>query len=110
MTTVQVNTPGGQYPIHIGPGRLQKLHESVPDNATAIAIVTNPTVGRLYLQAAREALEHTGKRVIEITLPDGESHKNWQTLQQIFNALLENRFDRKCLLVALGGGVIGDMV
>jgi|TARA_R110000850_G_scaffold277144_4_gene424367 3-dehydroquinate synthase len=110
MTTVQVNTPGGRYPIHIGAGRLHKLHESVPDNVTAIAIVTNPTVGSLYLKAARESLVHTGKHIIEITLPDGEAHKNWETLQTIFDALLENRFDRKCLLVALGGGVIGDMV
>tara|TARA_R110000851_G_scaffold73980_1_gene163176 strand:- start:52280 stop:53365 length:1086 start_codon:yes stop_codon:yes gene_type:complete len=110
MTTVQVNTPGGRYPIHIGAGRLQKLQESVPDNVTAIAIITNPTVGSLYLRDARESLERTGKHIIEITLPDGEAHKNWETLQHIFDALLENRFDRKCLLVALGGGVIGDMV
>ncbi|HBT34302.1 MAG TPA: 3-dehydroquinate synthase [Pusillimonas sp.] len=109
MTTVQVNTPGGRYPIHIGAGRLQKLQESVPDNVTAIAIITNPTVGSLYLRDARESLERTGKHIIEITLPDGEAHKNWETLQHIFDALLENRFDRKCLLVALGGGVIGDL-
>ncbi|HCN70574.1 MAG TPA: 3-dehydroquinate synthase, partial [Pusillimonas sp.] len=89
MTPVQVNTPGGRYPIHIGAGRLQKLQESVPDNVTAIAIITNPTVGSLYLRDARESLERTGKHIIEITLPDGEAHKNWETLQHIFDALLE---------------------
>lgn len=109
MTTVHVDTPGGQYPIHIGPGRLDTLHESVPDTVTAIAIVTNPTVGALHLKRTRASLEKAGKPIIEIELPDGEAHKSWQTLQQVFNALLEHRFDRKCLLVALGGGVIGDI-
>jgi 3-dehydroquinate synthase len=109
MSTVQVDTPGGSYPIHIGAGRLDLLAQSIPDDATAIALVSNPTVDALYGQRVRAALEATGKRLIFIELPDGEAHKNWETLNLIFDGLLQNRLDRKAVLVALGGGVIGDM-
>ena len=109
MTTVHVDTPGGRYPIHIAPGRLDCLADSIPADATAIAVVTNPTVAAHYAQRAELALAKTGKRVIRIELPDGEIYKDWKTLNLIFDALLQNRFDRKAVLVALGGGVIGDM-
>jgi 3-dehydroquinate synthase len=108
-TVVHVDTPGGQYPIRIGAGRLDLLDACIPADATAIALVTNPTVGALYAQRAQAALARTGRRVITIELPDGEAHKDWRTLNLIFDALLENRCDRRCVLVALGGGVIGDM-
>ncbi len=110
MQEVAVDTPGGQYAIRIGPGRLAHLGEVVPADVTRIALVTNPTVAALYGDAAERALAASGREVLRIELPDGEHHKDWQTLNQIFDALLANRFDRKCLLVALGGGVIGDMV
>jgi len=109
MNVVDVDTPGGRYPIRIGPGRLDRLDEAVPPDATAIALVTNPRVNGLYGARARQALERTGKRVLCIELPDGEANKDWQTLNRIFDALLENQLDRRALLVALGGGVIGDM-
>jgi 3-dehydroquinate synthase len=109
MTTVHVDTPGGRYPIHIAAGRLDRLAQSIPHDATAIAVVTNPTVAGHYAQRAEAALAQTGKRIIRIELPDGEAYKDWQTLNLIFDALLQNRFDRKAVLVALGGGVIGDM-
>jgi len=110
MQEVAVDTPGGQYAIRIAPGRLAALADSVPADTTAIALITNPVVGALYGDRAEAALAAAGKRVLRIELPDGEAHKDWATLNQIFDALLENRFDRRCLLVALGGGVIGDMV
>ncbi|GAA5235903.1 3-dehydroquinate synthase [Verticiella sediminum] len=110
MQEVAVQTPGGSYPIHIGPGRLDALTASVPADVTAIALVTNPVVGGLYGERVARALAASGKRVLRIELPDGEAHKDWSTLNLIFDALLENRLDRRCLLVALGGGVIGDMV
>jgi 3-dehydroquinate synthase len=110
MSIVQVQTPGGSYPIHIGAGRLDLLAGSIPADATAIALVTNPTVAALYGDRAERALASTGKRVIRIELPDGEAHKDWQTLNLIFDVLLQERLDRKAVLVALGGGVIGDMV
>jgi len=107
---VDVDTPGGRYPIHIGAGRLDRLDASIPADATSIVIVTNPTVGALYAARAHDALARTGKRVLSIELPDGEVYKDWQTLNRIFDGLLENRCDRRAVLVALGGGVIGDMV
>src|SRR5690606_15469336 len=110
MTTVQVNTPGGTYPIHIEAGRLDNLGRSIPDDATAIALVSNRTVAAHYRGRVEAALALTGKRVIYIELPDGEAHKDWQTLNLIFDGLLQNKLDRKAVLVALGGGVIGDMV
>lgn len=109
MTVVDVDTPGGQYPIHIASGRLDVLDQSIPADATAIAIVTNPTVWALYGQRVEAALARTGRKVLRIELPDGESHKDWQTLNLIFDALLTHRLDRRAVLVALGGGVIGDM-
>lgn len=109
MQEVAVQTPGGNYPIRIGPGRLDRLAETVPADVTAIALVTNPTVGGLYGLRAEQALAATGKRVVRIELPDGEVYKDLDTLNQIFDALLANRYDRRCVIVALGGGVIGDM-
>lgn len=109
MSTVQVDTPGGSYPIHIASGRLDFLAQSIPADATAIALVSNPTVAGHYGQRVLAALAATGKRVVHIELPDGEAHKNWETLNLIFDDLLQNGMDRKAVLVALGGGVIGDM-
>lgn len=109
MNVVEVETPGGCYPINIAPGRLDCLHTVIPADATAIAIVTNPRVGALYADRAEAALAKTGLRVLRIELPDGESYKDWQTLNLIFDALLTHRLDRRAVLVALGGGVIGDM-
>jgi 3-dehydroquinate synthase len=110
MSVVQVQTPGGNYPIFIQPGRLDALNESVPADATAIALVTNPTVAARYGERATRALQASGKRVITIELPDGEQYKTWESLNLIFDVLLKNHLDRKAVLVALGGGVIGDMV
>jgi 3-dehydroquinate synthase len=109
MNVVDVDTPGGRYPIHIGAGRLDTLAQSVPANTTSIALVTNPVVGRLYAERAQRALAASGCRVLRVELPDGEAHKDLATLNHIFDALLSNGFDRRSLLVALGGGVVGDM-
>jgi 3-dehydroquinate synthase len=70
-------------------------------------IVTNETVAPLYLERAKASFP--GKRVDTVVLPDGERFKDWQTLNSIFDGLLEHRHTRKTLLVALGGGVVGDM-
>lgn len=109
MSTVQVDTPGGSYPIHVAAGRLDRLAESIPADATTIAVVTNSTIAALYKQRVDAALSKTGKRILYIELPDGEAYKTWQTLNVIFDALLQNRLDRKAVLVALGGGVVGDI-
>ena len=76
---------------------------------SSVAIVTNSTVDPLYGDALRRALAPLGKKVTTVVLPDGEAHKNWETLNRIFDALLTERADRKTTLIALGGGVVGDM-
>ncbi|BBO22010.1 MAG: 3-dehydroquinate synthase [Candidatus Desulfobacillus denitrificans] len=77
--------------------------------APLAAIVSNETVAPLYLTGLASALRDQGVRVTEILLPDGEEHKNWQTLNRIFDALLENRCERATTIIALGGGVVGDL-
>lgn len=109
VSVVQVTTPGGNYPIHIAPNRLAHIAQSVPADATTIALITNPTVFALYGQPVVDALQSTGKKVVQVSIPDGEAHKNSKTLDQIFDALLQNRLDRKAVIVALGGGVVGDI-
>jgi 3-dehydroquinate synthase len=74
-----------------------------------VAVVTNATVAPLYLESFVQALQSADKQVLTIVLPDGEEHKNWASLMRIFDALLEAKCDRKTTLIALGGGVIGDL-
>lgn len=109
MHVVNVETPGGRYPIRIAPGRIDKLDVAIPTDATAIAVITNPTISAHYGARAEAALARTGKRIVRIELPDGERYKDWQTLNLIFDALLRHQLDRRAVIVALGGGVIGDM-
>jgi len=98
------------YPIHIGTGLVADPASwgSVPASAQAL-IVTNTTVAPLYAQQLQQALRARHGAVHVVALPDGEEHKNWQTLNLIFDALLEKACDRKTVLYALGGGVVGDM-
>ncbi|MCL2075294.1 MAG: 3-dehydroquinate synthase [Betaproteobacteria bacterium] len=110
MRTLRVNLAERGYPIHIGHRILQKPDLFAPYLAgQSVAIVTNETVAPLYLSTLCDTLTKLGIRPLEIILPDGEKHKNWQTLQGIFDALLAARYERNSTLIALGGGVIGDM-
>ncbi len=98
------------YPISIGSGLLSDpaTWDGVPAASQAL-IVTNVTVAPLYAEQLRAALAPRHKKIFVVTLPDGEEHKTWQTLNLIFDALLENAADRKTVIYALGGGVVGDM-
>jgi 3-dehydroquinate synthase len=111
-TTQQVSIALGDrsYDIQIGAGLLGQLAtwEGLPAAAAAV-IVTNSTVEPLYATRLREALAPRYRSVIQVVLPDGEAHKDWQTLNCIFDALLTHGCDRKTVLFALGGGVVGDM-
>ena len=109
MNEVMVRTEGGQYPIHIGNGRLAQIAPSVPSDATSLVLITNPTVDRLFGEQVRGALATLGKPISTVQLPDGEQHKDWQTLNMIFDHMLAKQLDRRAVIVALGGGVIGDM-
>ena len=95
------------YPIHIGRGLLDAglINQHIPSNQ--VMLVSNETVAPLYLDRLKASLD--GLQVEECILPDGEQYKDLGTLNLIFDALLERRFDRGCTLVALGGGVVGDM-
>lgn len=94
------------YPICIASDALAKIADHVPQR---YLIVTNTTVAPLYLERVRKALQAAGKEGGELILPDGEVYKTLATLELIFDALLRGKFDRKTTLIALGGGVIGDL-
>ena len=98
------------YPIEIGVGLLddEMVFSRLPKAAAAL-IVTNTTVAPLYAQILQRALAGKYAQVHAVVLPDGEEHKTWQTLNLIFDALLKNGCDRRTVLFALGGGVVGDM-
>jgi len=108
MKTLTVALGERSYPIYIGSGLLDR-----PDLLTGhvksrqVLVVTNQIVAPLYLERVRASLE--GYRCETIVLPDGEEYKNMATLMRIFDALLGARFDRGVTLIALGGGVIGDI-
>ena len=108
MKTLYVELGDRRYPIYIGPGLLDRpdlLRMHVPGRQ--VLVVSNTTVAPLYLDRVRAAL--AGLRHEAVILPDGEQYKTLETLDEIFTALLSHRLDRDCTLVALGGGVIGDM-
>jgi 3-dehydroquinate synthase len=109
-STVRVELGARSYPIRIGHGLLG-APESFGDLplAGACVIVSNETVEPLYAARLAATLAGLGRRVETIVLPDGESYKEWTTLQRIFDALLAARADRATTIFALGGGVIGDL-
>lgn len=110
METLTVPLEGRAYPIHIGSGILERSDLLAPVlRQPKVVIVTNTTVAPLYLQRFASALRNSGIETNQIILPDGEIYKNWETLNLIFSELLERRCERSTTLVALGGGVVGDM-
>ncbi len=107
---VQIALGDRSYPILIGAGLLSQpsAWQGLPKASTAL-IVTNDAVGPLYASALQQALKPHYAQIHQVTLPDGETHKTWQTLNQVFDVLLSQGCDRKTVLFALGGGVVGDM-
>ena len=108
--TLQVDLGDRAYPIHIGPGLLRRgdlIARQLPQRKAFI--VSNETVAPLYLETLRAALEQAGVHCEPVILPDGEHHKDWHTLAAIYDALLSRHAERKTALIALGGGVIGDL-
>lgn len=110
MRVLNVELADRSYPIHIGAGLLSQpallaAHLKEP----RVAIVTNTVVAPLYLRALQDGLSAKDVDSLCIVLPDGEAHKNWETLNVIFDALLAARCERGTTVIALGGGVVGDM-
>lgn len=99
-----------RYGIHIGSGLLDdpSSYADLP-MASHVLIVSNTTVAPLYAERLKQALEGRYRHVHLLQLEDGEAHKDWLSLNRIFDTLLENAADRKTILFALGGGVVGDM-
>ncbi|MEK9825457.1 MAG: 3-dehydroquinate synthase [Methylotenera sp.] len=110
MQTLTVNLADRSYPIHIGRNLIANAELILPHlKRQHVAIVTNTTVAPLYLDKLTHTLQQAGVKVIPIILPDGEAYKNAETLNKIYDVLLQNRCERSTTLIALGGGVIGDL-
>ncbi len=110
MQTLEVSLGDRSYPIHIGRGLLSQADLLLPHlKRKQVAIVSNTTVAPLYMQTLVDTLTQAGVQVIQIVLPDGEAYKNSETLNLIYDALLQSRCERSTTLIALGGGVIGDL-
>jgi 3-dehydroquinate synthase len=110
MQTVRVAAASRSYPIHIGRGLLARadlMAGAIPQRR--VAIVTNDTVAPIYLERLAAPLEAAGVACVRIVVPDGEDHKDWATLDRVIDQLLAHRCDRNTAVVALGGGVVGDL-
>ena len=108
MQTLTVDLGDRSYPIYIGPGLLRNRDLYFPHiKGRQVLIVTNETVAPIYLDDVKSAL--TDYQVDTVILPDGEKYKDLDTLNMIFDELLDRRHNRTTTLIALGGGVIGDM-
>jgi 3-dehydroquinate synthase len=110
IETLNVALGDRSYPIHIGSGVLERADLILPHiKQKKVVVVTNTTVAPLYLERLQSTLVRAGISVLPVVLPDGEQFKTWETLNLIFDALLGARCERGTTLIALGGGVIGDM-
>ncbi|MBI2359150.1 MAG: 3-dehydroquinate synthase [Deltaproteobacteria bacterium] len=111
MRTLTVNLGARSYPIHLGEGLLPRAGDLIRQAGCGekVGIVTNPSVAALYLGAVEGSLRRSGFHVVTIVVPEGEEHKNLGSLAMIYDRLIAERFDRGSWVVALGGGVIGDV-
>jgi 3-dehydroquinate synthase len=107
MQTLTVNLGERSYPILIGSGLLQSgiVDRHIP--AGELLLVSNTVVAPLYAERLKHALP--GRRVLELILPDGEQHKTLASASRMFDVMIANRLGRDAVIVALGGGVIGDL-
>ncbi|MEO8019811.1 MAG: 3-dehydroquinate synthase [Pseudomonadota bacterium] len=108
MKRIEVNLGKRSYPIFIGSGAMHlpaEFEQAIP--ARDVLLVTNTTVGPLYAARFIDAL--SPRRCVQVVLPDGESHKTLANISRILDVLIANRFARDACIVALGGGVVGDM-
>jgi 3-dehydroquinate synthase len=110
VRTLTVALGERSYPIHVGGGLLERAGELLaPFLSRRAMIVTNPIVAEHHLQRLRTALDGSGTTTEVVIVPDGEAHKDWKTLYAIHTQLLELKAERSTALIALGGGVIGDV-
>ena len=110
MQPLSVSLGERSYPIHIGAGLLgdERLYAQHVASRN-VAVVTNSVVAPLYLEVVQGAIERAGGRVVPILIDDGEQAKAWATLDRVIDAMLVARCGRDSVIVALGGGVVGDL-
>ena len=110
MRTLTVALGERSYPIHVGDGLVQRAGELLSPLASRRAIiVTNPVIAQHHLSRLQSGLSVAGLASEVIVVPDGEAHKDWTTLYAVHTRLLEMKAERSTLLIALGGGVVGDL-
>jgi 3-dehydroquinate synthase len=111
MQTIQVPLTGNSYNIHLAEGLLSRAPRILQEMGapSSVVVVSNPAILKLHGAALLKSLEFTGFTTAVISIPEGEIHKTLQSIENILTELVRLRASRKCWLVALGGGVIGDM-
>ena len=109
IRTLDVAIADRAYPIHIGAGALDRIGAIVAAMSRRAIVVSNATVAAHWQAPVRSSLAAAGIANEVLLIPDGESHKNWATLQDVLTRLLEIRAERSTVLIALGGGVVGDL-
>jgi 3-dehydroquinate synthase len=111
MDQVLVDLDERSYPIYIGENLLSKAGELLKKSVRSekVMVITNPTVGGLYRDVLVEGLRASGFQVFSTIVPDGEEHKNLAWANTLYSVLLDHRMDRSSIILALGGGVIGDL-
>lgn len=110
MKKIEINIPGNNYPIYIGKGSPLQLADCLEQHLKTeqIAIVSNDTVFKIYGKPIQERLSKKAE-VIKLLVPDSEKSKSLHILEELYGGLLLNRFERKSTVIALGGGVVGDL-
>jgi shikimate kinase/3-dehydroquinate synthase len=110
-TVIPVRYPGGEYPLHLGRGLLAQIGPLLRQQGFdgQVAVVTNPTVGQFYQAPVVASLEGAGYATTVCTVPDGEQYKHLATVEVLYEWFIDAGLDRRSAVLALGGGVIGDM-
>ena len=111
MKTININTSSKKYDIFVGKNILAQCGEIINNLGFSgkIMIVTDDCVAKLYLEMVKKSLSNSGFEIFDVVLPNGEEHKNMDSIMSIYKALQVYGINRKDMIVALGGGVIGDM-
>ena len=111
MQTLKVDLGDRSYPIHVGAGILENIGNLLQQAGLrgTVAIITNPVVAQLYLDSVHNSLRRAGFQASPVLVPDGEEHKHIQSLSLIYDGLIRARLERDSCVVALGGGVVGDL-
>lgn len=110
MQKVRVELGERSYDIVIESGILPNIGERIKGfNFSKVAVISNPTVFNLYGDVVINSMKNAGFETLSVIIPDGEEYKNFNQTYQILTELLKNKLDRKSCLIALGGGVIGDI-